>query len=95
MIDTEGAQGRPYRRSAEHRYKIAAARLGISYEAYAEQIMAGNRWCTKCQQWQPVSEFMLRPERPSGYSAECFESNRRAAREYMRQRHGYATRRVP
>ena len=70
----------------EFGWKIGATRLGITVEAYRDHRLAGERWCTIDQQWESEDRFIANPARPGGVSGECFESNRRASREYQRRK---------
>jgi len=37
--------------------KVAAKRIGISLEAYKQQVKEGFKWCYKCKSWQPQFLF--------------------------------------
>lgn len=39
--------------------RAAAKRLGMTYEAYAEQLAAGNLRCTRCRAWHPAAAFPI------------------------------------
>lgn len=68
--------------SAESRWRKGAKALGISFEAYCDQVRAGNRWCSYCRRWQSRAEF--RPHKRYGLNTVCLESERARARAYAR-----------
>ena len=63
----------------------AATRLGIPYDDYRAQVAAGNKWCSACQTWHPLSAFGRRWDRGDGRNYVCLESDRVRARESMRR----------
>lgn len=52
--------------------KVAAKRIGISYEKYIQLIDSGYKWCTKCRSWKSVKEFGRDSTRSDGLDAKCF-----------------------
>lgn len=68
--------------SDEARWRKGARMLGISFEAYRDQVQAGNKWCSRCRTWQPIGEFG--PHKRLGIDTVCMESSRKAAREWQR-----------
>ena len=53
--------------------KIAAKRLGISFEEYLAHIDAGEKWCHKCTQWKQQNLFSKDRHRGDGLKAICRE----------------------
>lgn len=51
--------------------KIAAKRIGISFEEYMQNIEAGLHWCIKCKTWKPASAFYKDVSRGSGLKSTC------------------------
>jgi len=51
--------------------KIAAGRLGLSFEEYLARIASGLKWCCDCSKWKSVDEFCIDRSRGSGRSAMC------------------------
>lgn len=41
----------------ESRWAWGAKKIGISFEAYRQHVLAGRRWCSGDRAWEPVSEF--------------------------------------
>ncbi|MFY9225282.1 MAG: HNH endonuclease [Blastocatellia bacterium] len=51
--------------------KIAAARIGISFEQYTKLIEEGNKWCMKCKGWKAVDKFGFDKTRGDGRTSTC------------------------
>ena len=51
--------------------KIAAKRIGISFEEYLEKRSQGLKWCTKGKHWQSLSEFCSDSSRGDGLKSTC------------------------
>jgi 5-methylcytosine-specific restriction endonuclease McrA len=51
--------------------KVAAGRLGMTYEAYTERVAAGERWCYACVRWKATGEFHVDRSRGSARAARC------------------------
>lgn len=56
--------------------KIAAKRIGISYEEYMENKQKGLKWCTHCKKFVKISEFGKDGSRADGLSSKCFKCRR-------------------
>ena len=54
--------------------KTAAKRVGVSESDYLRQQEAGNKWCTRCRQWQARSEFGRDASRSDGLTSMCSAS---------------------
>ena len=76
--------GRPH--TVESRYLMGAAKLGITAYEYAEQIRAGNRWCSGHHAWEPATDFPRHKRRVDGLDTRCKTYAREYAREAMRKR---------
>lgn len=50
---------------------VAAKRIGITLEAYLQRQGAGEKWCSKCKSWQPISMFNKDASRGDGLSSRC------------------------
>lgn len=55
--------------------KIAAKRLGISYEEYMDKINSGLKWCTICKSWKHLSEYNRDSSRFDGLACKCRSCN--------------------
>lgn len=76
--------------------KIAAKRVGLSLGDYLTRIAAGEKWCTRCGAWHPVSAFGRDEHRGDGLSAHCLDSARvRQPMLLFRQRRGWAIAQKP
>lgn len=53
--------------------KIAAKRIGISFEEYMENLVAGLKWCTGCQGWRQRKKFWRNKAKSDGLGAYCSE----------------------
>jgi hypothetical protein len=51
--------------------KVAATRIGISYEEYVALVGSGLKRCSKCKTWRPLDDFNKDASRGSGYNASC------------------------
>lgn len=60
--------------------KIAAARAGLTLDAYTARIAAGEKRCTGCKAWHPRSVFQADGTRYDGLSASCSEHRKRTTR---------------
>lgn len=56
--------------------KIAAGRLGITFEEYRGKVASGLKWCYRCKQWKPTADFNIDRSRGDGLSAKCYECQR-------------------
>lgn len=64
--------------------KAAAHRLGMAPTAYAERLLAGERWCNVHKAWEPVAEFGADRTGPDGIASACRTGkNARARRLYV------------
>ena len=70
--------------------KVAAKKLGISYDEYMDKIDAGFRWCTICKSWKPILEFYKSSSRKCGVSSLCKDCNN--VRQSKSHRMGPSTR---
>ncbi len=61
--------------------KVAAKRIGISFDEYQRRIAQGEKWCHGCKAWHPISEFLKDSTRGDGLSAICQEYRNKQARE--------------
>lgn len=68
-----GVPGVP--KSAEHRMRIGATRLGISFAEYCARVEAGERWCYGCRVWQPAEEMISQRQRLHGRGNICRKAN--------------------
>lgn len=50
--------------------KVAAKRIGISYDEYLLKIIS-EKWCTKCKSWQRKTSFNIDKSRGDGLTAKC------------------------
>jgi hypothetical protein len=67
---------RPFGRSfgVAWAFVVAARRLGLDPETYAERRAAGYRWCYRCRRWRPAQRFGSdRCRRASGRDGTCTE----------------------
>jgi 5-methylcytosine-specific restriction endonuclease McrA len=56
--------------------KQAAARAGLTPDAYRARIDAGEKWCWRCAAWHPTDAFGLDRSRDDGRAAQCLASRR-------------------
>lgn len=55
--------------------KIAAKRIGISYEEYLIKIV-NHKWCSACKQWKPRECFCKDKNRGDGIATKCYDCTR-------------------
>jgi len=72
------------------RMRMGATRLNMPLDEYIAKREAGQRWCFRCQAWQPVALFGTHPRRADGLDSQCLESARKYAREHQRRKRGTA-----
>lgn len=51
--------------------KVAAKRIGISFEDYLANLKIGLKWCTECRRWKPKDQFGRDKARGDGLSVSC------------------------
>ena len=56
--------------------KVAAKRIGISFEEYQDKLEAGLKWCAYCRSWKPREQFYPDRSRGDGLSARCIDCSR-------------------
>ena len=56
--------------------KIAAKRIGISYEEYLDNLKNGLKWCFRCKLWKQRSQFNTDRSRGDGLTASCADCRR-------------------
>lgn len=61
--------------------KIAAKRVGVSFDEYQQCVEAGLKWCTNCRSWKPVELFCSDRNRGSGRAAKCGDCAKALYRE--------------
>jgi len=61
--------------------KIAAKRIGVSYEEYLEKLNSGMKWCTTCKQFLPIEEFCKDASQGDGHGTKCFQCRRRGVKQ--------------
>lgn len=81
--------------SKEGVLKVAAKRIGISFNEYQKRIGQGEKWCHGCRTWHSVAEFGKDLTRGDGLSAACLKYKNKKAREnyipvplHKRKKHG-------
>lgn len=52
--------------------KVAASRLGVTFEEYQSKLKDGLKWCFSCGQWKPRVFFGLNCLKGDGLSPQCF-----------------------
>lgn len=57
--------------------KVAAKRIGISYEEYCKRKEKGLKWCSGCKVFKPIGEFCRDSSRTDGLSTKCFQCRRK------------------
>ena len=60
--------------------KAAARRIGATHEQYQARMVGGERWCTGCKEWHPISHFSNDCTRGCGLSAQCLKTKRQRPR---------------
>lgn len=53
--------------------KLAAMRIGISFDDYQLRLKAGQKWCHKCRRWRRVGFFGKDRSRYDGRDAVCLD----------------------
>jgi hypothetical protein len=51
--------------------KVAAARIGLDFNKYLQQLAAGKKWCHKCRSWKSSGQFGKDCHRANGHHAVC------------------------
>jgi hypothetical protein len=64
--------------------KVAAKRIGICFEAYIENIVAGRRWCHACQSFHEKPEFGIDRTRGDGLARLCLKAKAKRCRTSYR-----------
>jgi hypothetical protein len=62
--------------------KRAAARQGLTVEAYAQRVAGGEKWCTGCKAWHPAAVFVVDRSRWDGRATKCRDHTRRQPRQF-------------
>jgi 5-methylcytosine-specific restriction endonuclease McrA len=62
--------------SREGAQKGVATRLGLTVSEYLDRLARGEKRCTTCRAWHPVSAFGLDRSRTDGLDARCLVSKR-------------------
>lgn len=62
--------------TAEGTLKTAAARVGLCVSEYIAHVEAGQKWCTACKAWHPVTDFPADRTRGDGRRARCLKADR-------------------
>ena len=57
--------------------KVAAGRLGLTFDEYQAKIAAGLKCCQKCRQWKPIEHFGDDATRGSGKDSKCLMCRRK------------------
>jgi hypothetical protein len=64
------------------RGRLAASRLGISFETYLRHVAADEWWCGTCRAWLPPKRFSSRRGgRPAGACTACKVALQRIRRQ--------------
>jgi 5-methylcytosine-specific restriction endonuclease McrA len=66
--------------------KVTAARLGISLEDYQGRLVAGEKWCMRCDRWRPLGDFGADRSRGDGRASTCHECRRVKVRKTTKGR---------
>lgn len=66
--------------------KIAAKKIGISYEDYLAHVNAGEKWCSRCKSWKLRNKFGRDSTRSDKLSASCLQHNRVTQRKSTKGR---------
>lgn len=66
-------------------HRIAASKLGISYDEYRAQIERGLKWCSGHHAWMPRSAFGPNARHRDGLMPVCRECNNAASRNSRRR----------
>jgi hypothetical protein len=56
--------------------KSAARQVGVSVAEYERHRASGEKWCSACKAWHPVSAFTRDRTRGDGLAARCLASKR-------------------
>lgn len=56
--------------------KGAAKRIGVPFTEYMNRLESGEKWCTMCKKWHPLSAFNRDRTRGDGIKARCKVSQR-------------------
>ena len=72
--------------SLERRMRQGATLLGLDFEAYRQQIQAGNKWCSGHKRFEPRSGFGRHIRRPDGLNTICRAWDRSSALVRWRRR---------
>lgn len=68
--------------------RVAAGRVGVTYEEYLSRVSGGLKWCTGCKEWHQRSAFGVDTSRAEGLAATCLVAcrTRRAAKRPRKPR---------
>lgn len=75
--------------------KVAASRIGISFDDYQKKLKSGEKWCTVCKSWHSRRQFNSDSSRGDGLKAYCRESARKAIVSQFSELPGEVWRSVP
>lgn len=79
---------RPAKDQGLHHQKSAATNLGLSLEDYQRHVTAGEKWCSACKKWQPLTDFGVDKTRGLGRMAQCREAKNAEGRARWRRGKG-------
>lgn len=68
----------------EHRMKIGAAKLGVTFEEYRSKVESQLKFCAGHRDWHPRDLFGARATAADGLDNHCRELVNERSREYQR-----------
>lgn len=63
--------GREMAGTSDGAIRATAARLGLTEAEFRTRRASGQKWCTGCKDWHPISEFKVDRSRSDGLASTC------------------------
>jgi hypothetical protein len=70
----------------DRRILSPAKKLGIAPEEYERHRQAGEKWCWRCAEWRPLSEFHKHAGTNDGHATVCRDCKRTINRDQLPNR---------
>src|SRR5262249_39223167 len=67
--------------------KRSARTLNVPVDSYLAEIRDGRKWCSRCREWHPRSDFGLDKHQGDGLNSSCRISRRVLVKRYRGQTH--------
>lgn len=84
-VSSPGRSRQHYRPTDEHRMRVAASKIRVTYEEYRAHREAGEKWCSGHKAWHPLEAFDRNRTYGDGFYPSCRDA---VSARYQRWRAG-------